>query len=165
MTPDSAISQRKRIVSYADRPRDGHRLLEIEERLLGQRPTDIGRSLTDGPTYRTRYWRCRQCGQERSSQSAFGHTCPAQSPLTPKADGGYFVADPRTRTALTADLRVQHVGPGDVYTVSAPGKITHRVDLRAESCTCPDYRLENAYCVHLRRVDIEVRTGTVPRMD
>jgi len=38
----------------------------------------------------------------------------------------------------------------------------YEVDVLAETCSCPD-RAER--CKHLRRVDIEIREGLVPRPD
>jgi len=162
MTYDGTITERKRIVSRLERTRNGHELLEVEERLPGHQPTDVGTPITDSTTYRTRYWRCLNCGQERNRRSEYTTACSTQRAPVPRADGGYLVDDPRTAEALSADLSVRPATQGDVYTVSTERGFTHRVDLQAERCTCRDNRRRGAFCVHLRRADIEARVGTVP---
>lgn len=163
MSNQRSIPDRKRVVSTEDRPHRGHRLVEIAERLPGREPTDGTSPLTDGPTYRTRYWRCRECGQEHNSRSAFDAPCPSKSTPVSPTDGGYSIEDPRTQQALSPELRVE---PGDqpgVFVVESTDRPTHRVDLRAESCTCADSQDGQSFCVHLRRADIEHRSGLVPR--
>lgn len=56
---------------------NGHELLAIDEWLPGKAPTPYDIDLTDGYEYRTRYWGCRNCGQERNQRSEFDSRCTA----------------------------------------------------------------------------------------
>lgn len=79
--------------------------------------------------------------------------------------GGYSVEDPRTRRALTEDMTVLFGDPGPVYAVNSGSGATYRVDVGAETCSCPDHRKRAVFCKHLRRVDLEIRAGLIPGPD
>ena len=163
MRNERSIPDRKRIVSTEDHRHRGHRLVELAERLPGREPTDGAMALTDGLTYRTRYWRCRECGQERNSRAEFDAPCPSKPTPGGPTDGGYSINDPRTQQALSTDLRVEAGDRSGVFVIESADGTTHRVDLRAESCTCADNQDGKSFCVHLRRADIEHRSGLWPR--
>ncbi|WP_254824640.1 hypothetical protein [Haloglomus halophilum] len=56
---------------------------------------------------------------------------------------------------------------GGIYDVESESGNTYRVDLPAETCSCPDWqqREPDGGCKHLRRVQIAVRAGRVPTPD
>jgi len=162
MSNSSPLPERKHVVYTDDELYRGHKLARIAERVPGAEPTDASIDLNDGPTYEARYWRCLGCSQERNRRHEFSEDCDAAMAVA-LADGGYSVEDPRTTDAIAEDMVVH---PDDAaYLVQEKSGRTHRVDPVAEACTCPDNRRHRAYCKHLRRVDLEVRTGTVPQLD
>lgn len=57
---------------------NGYELVAINEWLPGMEPTPYELNLTDGYEYRTRYWRCRRCGQEHNHRDEF--TTPFEQP-------------------------------------------------------------------------------------
>jgi hypothetical protein len=63
------------------------------------------------------------------------------------------------------DVRFASVGP--TYEVVSGSGNTYMVDVEAEACTCPDCerRQPTGGCKHLRRVDLEIRTGITPAPD
>jgi len=75
--------------------------------------------------------------------------------------------DPRTQRAREEDMDVSLLAKGGVYDVHSQSGNTYEVDVVAQSCTCPDWqkREPESGCKHLRRVDIEIKTGSVPRPD
>lgn len=164
--------QRRRTVqeppAHAHRHVNGHTLLVVEEYLPGPEPTPYDVTLGSQHEYRTRYWRCEHCGQERSRPTDFITACDAE-PTTPLADGGYSIAEPRTKRALTEDMDVHFDEQGPVYRVDSASDNTYTVDIEAESCTCPDFQQRGEHleqgCKHLRRVDLEIRAGQVPGLD
>jgi len=85
----------------------------IDEWLPGAEPTPYELNLTDGYEYRTRYWRCRKCSQERNHRDEFTVPCDNPQPATALEAGGYSINDPRTRRALNEklDVRFATVGP------------------------------------------------------
>ncbi|ELY68273.1 hypothetical protein C488_21137 [Natrinema pellirubrum DSM 15624] len=56
---------------------------------------------------------------------------------------------------------------GGVYEVQSASGNTYEVDVASKTCTCPDFTKHqpSGGCKHLRRVDIEIRSGHVPRPD
>ncbi|WP_226483184.1 SWIM zinc finger family protein [Natrinema amylolyticum] len=146
---------------------NGHELIAIDEWLPGREPTPYEIDLIDGYEYRTRYWRCRNCGQERNRRDEFRNQCETPVPSTPLEDGGYSVDDPRTRRALSEGMDVRFATLGARYEVVSVSGNTYEVDIEGETCTCPDfeYRQPDDGCKHLRRVDLEIRTGLVPAPD
>ena len=56
---------------------------------------------------------------------------------------------------------------GGVYEVQSESRNTSEVDVASKTCTCPDFtkRQPSGGCKHLRRGDIEIRSGSVPRPD
>lgn len=144
-----------------------HDLIVVIEQLPGTAPSDYDIDLSDGETYQSRFYRCRRCGQERNCRSEFSSDCSGDDDTDTESlnDWGYSVEDPRTRRALTEDIDV-HVGEiGPVYEVHSQSDNTYETDIEAETCTCPDHQRSGTFCKHLRRVDIEIRTGTVPQPD
>jgi len=160
--------RRTRIDLATPAVRNGHELLTVKEKLPGREPSDYDLSSSgERPhTYTTTYYRCRHCGQERNHVEEFREPCRARREH-PVSDGGYSVADPRTRRALSEELDVRFGEQGSTYVVEGSRGIGYLVDLDAETCTCPDFRnrAPDGGCKHLRRVDIEVRVGTVPAPD
>lgn len=155
--------------SSSQRTVNDHVLVTVTESVPGDEPTDYDIDLSGvGGQYRTRYWRCEACGQERNRPGQFQSTCPAESqPIL--ADCGYSVEDPRTRRALTENMGVEFVGPGSTYEVRGESGREYIVDVEAGECTCPDYQkrgeeLEQG-CKHVRRVDIEIQSGEIPGPD
>ena len=146
---------------------NGHELVAIDEWLPGTEPTPYEIDLTDGCEYRTRYWRCRNCGQERNRRSQFTAHCEAPNPPTPLEAGGYSIEDPRTRRALSEEMDVRFARVGSTYEVVSENRNTYTVDIEEETCTCPDYeqRQPTDGCKHPRRVDLEIRTGITPAPD
>ena len=75
--------------------------------------------------------------------------------------------DPRTRRAREEDMDVSLLAKGGVYEVHSQSGNIYEVDVVAQSCTCLDWqeREPKGGCKHLRRVDMEIKTGAVPRPD
>ena len=146
---------------------NGHELVAIDEWLPGTKPSPYEIDLTEGYEYRTRYWRCRKCGQERNDRAEFATLCRNPQPPTALEAGGYSIDDPRTRRALTEEMEVTFVERGPVYDVLSQSGATYLVDVEKETCTCPDFekRQPDGGCKHLRRTDLEIRTGLVPAPD
>jgi hypothetical protein len=145
----------------------GHELVAIDEWLPGKAPTPYDIDLTDGYEYRTRYWRCKKCGQERNRRNEFSTPCEEPQPPTALEAGGYSIDEPRTRRALTEDMEVQFVQRGPAYDVLSESGSTYVVNVEKKTCTCPDFerRQPDGGCKHLRRVDLEIRTGLIPTPD
>lgn len=80
-------------------------------------------------------------------------------------DGGYSVEDARTLRALSADLTVDWVTFGPGYRVEDADGSTYIVNVEAETCRCAAHRETGVYCEHLRRADLAIRTGELPRPD
>lgn len=75
--------------------------------------------------------------------------------------------DPRTERARTEEMDVSLLRKGGVYEVQSASGNTYEVDVASKTCTCPDFtkRQPSGGCKHLRRADIEIHSGTVPRPD
>jgi uncharacterized Zn finger protein len=56
---------------------------------------------------------------------------------------------------------------GGIYEVQSESGNIYEVDIASKTCTCPDFKKRNPSggCKHLRRADLEVRSGNVPRPD
>ncbi len=56
---------------------------------------------------------------------------------------------------------------GGIYEVQSKSGNIYKVDVASKTCTCPDFtkRSPSGGCKHLRRTDLEVRSGNVPRPD
>ncbi len=76
-------------------------------------------------------------------------------------------SDPRTERARTEEMDVSLLRKGGMYEVESASGNTYEVDVASKTCTCPDFtkRQPSGGCKHLRRVDIEIRSGSVPRPD
>ena len=146
---------------------NGHELVAIDEWVPGKAPTVYDIDLTDGYEYRTRYWRCRNCSQERNRRDEFTDPCDDPQPSTALEAGGYSIDDPRTRRALTEEMEVAFVEVGPIYDVHSQSGATYLVDIEEKTCSCPDFeqRQPDGGCKHLRRTDLEIRTGLVPAPD
>ncbi len=64
-------------------------------------------------------------------------------------------------------MEVQFLQRGAVYDVLSESGSTYVVNVEEETCTCPDFeqRHPDGGCKHLRRVDLEIRTGLIPAPD
>ncbi|ELY77135.1 hypothetical protein C486_16830 [Natrinema gari JCM 14663] len=76
---------------------NGHELVAIDEWLPGTEPTPYELNLTDSYEYRTRYWRCRKCGQERNHRDEFTTSCDNPKPATALEAGDYSIDEPRVQ--------------------------------------------------------------------
>lgn len=76
-------------------------------------------------------------------------------------------SDPRTERARTEEMDVSLLRKGGVYEVQSASGNTYEVDVASKTCTCPDFtkRQPSGGCKHLRRTDIEIHSGNVPRPD
>ena len=74
--------------------------------------------------------------------------------------------DPRTRRAIEEEMDILFLGIGTYVVYSESGR-RYEVDVFENSCTCPDGECSTTPdpCKHLRRVDLEIDAGTVPRPD
>ncbi|WP_240756950.1 hypothetical protein [Natronorubrum bangense] len=56
---------------------------------------------------------------------------------------------------------------GGIYEVQSESGNIYEVDIASKTCTCPDFTKRNPSggCKHLRRADLEIRSGNVPRPD
>ncbi|MWV38869.1 hypothetical protein [Natrialba sp. INN-245] len=142
----------------------GHELVAIDEWLPGTESSPYDIDLTEGYEYRTRYWRCKKCGQERNRRDEFTNPCEEPQPPSALEAGEYSIDESRTRRALTEDMDVRFGQNGPTYEVFSESGSTYVVDIEKETCTCPDFerRQPDGGCKHLRRVDLEIRTGLVP---
>jgi len=100
---------------------NGHELVAIDEWLPGAEPTPYELNLTEGYEYRTRYWRCRKCGQERNHRDEFTTSCDNPQPPNALEAGGYSIDDPRTRRALNEKIDVRFATLGPLYEESESG--------------------------------------------
>lgn len=75
--------------------------------------------------------------------------------------------EPRTRRACDDAMDIALLRTGGVYEVHAASGNFYEVDVGARTCTCLDWRRREPEggCKHLRRVDIEIEAGRVPRPD
>jgi len=75
--------------------------------------------------------------------------------------------DPRTQRAREEDMNVSLLAKGGIYDVHSQSGNIYEVDVVAQSCTCLDWqeREPEGGCKHLRRVDMEIKSGAVPRPD
>jgi len=108
-----------------------HELIAIDEWLPGREPTPYEIDLTNGYEYRTRYWRCRNCGQERNRREEFSNQCGTPAPPTPLEAGGYSIDEPRTRRALNEDMDVRFAMVGSLYELLAKVEIPTKSTARA----------------------------------
>lgn len=74
--------------------------------------------------------------------------------------------DPRTRRAIEEEMDIVFVGIG-AYVVHFESGNCYRIDVFERSCTCPDWQKPStpSRCKHIRRVELEIDVGTVPRPD
>lgn len=74
---------------------------------------------------------------------------------------------PRTRRACEEAMDVSLLKKGGVYEVHAASGNFYAVDVVAKTCTCLDWqrREPEGGCKHMRRVDIEIKAGRIPRPD
>ncbi|XVH33774.1 hypothetical protein ACNS7O_18725 (plasmid) [Haloferacaceae archaeon DSL9] len=74
---------------------------------------------------------------------------------------------PRMRRACDEEMDVSLLKKGGVYEVHSESGNFYDVDVAAETCTCLDWqrREPEGGCKHMRRVDIEIDAGNVPRPD
>lgn len=74
--------------------------------------------------------------------------------------------EPRTRRAITQEMDILFVDIGR-YVVHSESGNRYEVDIFEDSCTCPDSQdaATPRRCKHIRRLDMEIDAGTVPRPD
>lgn len=70
--------------------------------------------------------------------------------------------EPRTKRAKREEMDIAFLRQVGVYEVFAVSNNVYEVDVIEETCSCPDGAKR---CKHLRRVDIEIHAGRVPRPD
>ncbi|MFB6362086.1 MAG: hypothetical protein ABEH59_12300 [Halobacteriales archaeon] len=151
-----------RSASFSDR--SGHELVAIDAWLPpGTDPFDdeTEPSPTDGQG--SRVWRCTACGQERRRRDRFTEFCLSEPLPESVIDGGYSIDDERTKRALAPELTVQFLAFGSHYAVEERGT-RYIVDIDGGACTCDADDVDGP-CVHLRRVDLAIRTGALPGPD
>ncbi|WP_224337820.1 hypothetical protein [Haloprofundus halobius] len=75
--------------------------------------------------------------------------------------------EPRTKRARTEEMDVSLLQKGGIYEVQSESGNIYEVDVASKTCTCPDFTKRNPSggCKHLRRADLDVRSGNVPRPD
>ncbi len=84
-------------------------------------------------------------------------SCEAETPFVVRATD-----EPRTKRAKTEDMDVSLLQKGGIYEVHSASDSYYDVDIVSEECSCPDTADR---CKHLRRVDLEIEGGLVPRPD
>ena len=84
-------------------------------------------------------------------------TDPEDDPFAVHSDD-----EDRTKRAKREDIDVSFLAKPGRYEVQSASDSVYEVDVLAETCSCPDVVQR---CKHLRRVDIEIRAGLVPRPD
>jgi len=75
--------------------------------------------------------------------------------------------EPRTKRARNEEMDVSLLQKGGIYEVQSESGNIYEVDIASKTCTCPDFTKRNPSggCKHLRRADLEIREGNVPRPD
>ncbi len=75
-------------------------------------------------------------------------------------------ASARLRRARTEDMDVSLLRIG-IYSVFSQSGQTYLVDVFERNCTCPDWAKNEPKggCKHMRRVDLDIDSGVVPRPD
>ena len=75
--------------------------------------------------------------------------------------------DHRTRRAREETMEVSLVRRGGIYEVQSASSNNYEVDIGMGTCSCLDWQTHepNGGCKHVRRVDIEIKNGRVPRPD
>lgn len=159
---DPAVNNIRPTVPAAEHP-TAHSLIGIDVWLPGVPPTDCAIELTDGPSYRSRFWRCRACGEERSRPDDFETVCPGVATPAVVTDGGTSTEE--TERESTSELAVEFVTFGPGYGVVTPDGTRYIVDVEARTCRCDSQRETGEECVHLKRADHAIRTGELPGPD
>jgi hypothetical protein len=81
---------------------------------------------------------------------------------TEKNSGGIAQLDERDIRALTEYMTViEGEGPG-LYSVTTESGSEYTVDVRHESCMCPDARHRDVVCKHIRRVQYAIGRRDIP---
>ncbi len=84
-------------------------------------------------------------------------TDPEDDPFAVHSDD-----EDRTKRAKRENMDISFLEKPGRYEVHSASGSVYETDVLAESCSCPDIAER---CKHLRRVDIEIREGLVPRPD
>ena len=90
---------------------------------------------------------------------------PESNGLTPVLDDSAGPAARRIYRARTEPMAVALRATGGVYDVRTGPESVYRVDIGADTCSCPDWQRRGQACKHLYRVRFEVQRGTVPTPD
>ena len=75
--------------------------------------------------------------------------------------------DHRTRRAREEAMEVSLVRRGGIYEVQSASGNVYEVDIAMGTCSCLDWQTHepDGGCKHVRRVDMEIKNGRVPRPD
>ena len=75
--------------------------------------------------------------------------------------------DHRTRRAREEAMEVSLVRRGGIYEVHSASGNAYEVDIGMGTCSCLDWQTHepDGGCKHVRRVDMEIKNGRVPRPD
>ena len=75
--------------------------------------------------------------------------------------------DHRTRRAREETMKISLVRRGGIYEVQSASGNDYEVDIGMGTCSCLDWQTHepDGGCKHVRRVDMEIKNGLVPRPD
>ena len=158
---EEKLGESDRVVDEHCHEINGHDISKCQGReKLTPEERERGRS----PTYA--FWICHNCGHETVWFENFeAEECPETPEKKLIADGGEV--EPRTRRAREEDMDVTLKQKGGIYEVHSQSGNTYEVDVAGKTCSCPDWeeREPEGGCKHMRRVDMEIRSGDVPKPD
>ncbi|WP_226043209.1 hypothetical protein [Natrinema sp. DC36] len=105
-------------------------------------------------------------GVVASTPAASTPTEAVQQPTIGK-DPSQEELEPRTKRARNEEMDVSLLQKGGIYEVQSESGNIYEVDIASKTCTCPDFTKQNPSggCKHVRRADLEIRSGNVPRPD
>jgi len=132
---------------------------------MTERTDDVGTQNEDETEHEERVY-SPDGGVVASTPAASTPTEAIQQP-TIGEDQSQEELDPRTKRARTEEMDVSLLQKGGIYEVQSESGNIYEVDIASKTCTCPDFTKRNPRggCKHLRRADLEVRSGNVPRPD
>ena len=89
-----------------------------------------------------------------------------EHPTHPTDESPPTEGSPRTHRARHQEMDVALFRVG-VYAVASSSGNQYEVDVLEKTCTCPDWQETEPAggCKHIRRVNLEIRAGRVPRPD
>ena len=82
-------------------------------------------------------------------------------------DTAFSEPDHRTRRAREETMEVSLVRRGGIYEIQSASGNEYEVDIGIGTCSCLDWQAHepDGGCKHVRRVDMEIKRGLVPRPD